>query len=110
MQLIQDAPAAVWKLEVVNERSQVSSYLTGLGINQHNLEEEIWGCQAMDYLISLRIENLYLNCFYCWRVLQGSKQKEKKKEVTIKSKKIMKIIIFKKYQYTIWLIRETIDS
>ena len=41
MQLIQDAPAAVWKLEVVNERSQVSSYLTGLGINQHNLDEEI---------------------------------------------------------------------
>ena len=33
MQLIQNAPAAVWKLEVVNERSQVNSYLRGLGIN-----------------------------------------------------------------------------
>ena len=29
------------KLEAVNERSQVNRYLTGLGINQHNLEEEI---------------------------------------------------------------------
>lgn len=60
----------------------------------------------MDYLISLPIEYLYLNAFSVGEFDKGHKQR-KKKEVAIKSEKIMKC---KKNQYTIWLIRETIDS
>lgn len=45
--MIQDAPATMWKLDIGKEKSQVSRWLTGLGINQPRLEQE--ECGLLDY-------------------------------------------------------------